>query len=54
MILKDGYRKIKYAMVEEIELNNLMSENEIDEYITRIADGKEVIWCDADEEIFSA
>lgn len=40
MILNDGYRKIKYCVVEEVELNENLSESEIDDYIENIAQGK--------------
>ncbi|MCK9310335.1 MAG: hypothetical protein M0P99_08690 [Candidatus Cloacimonetes bacterium] len=53
MIKNDGWRKIKYAIVQEIELNENMSDIEIERYLANEADGKEFIWCDADEEIFS-
>jgi len=53
VIKNNGWRKIKYAIVEEIEYNENMSDNDINEAIERMADGKECIWCDADEEIFS-
>ncbi len=53
MIINDGYRKIKYAIVQEVELDEYMSEADIDEYIQNEAEEKEYIWCDADEEIFN-
>jgi hypothetical protein len=52
MIKKDGYRKIKFAIVQEVEIDENMSDNEIQEYLESKADNKEFIWCDADEEIF--
>lgn len=51
MILDNGYRKIKYCVVKEIEVNENLSESEIDDYIEKIAEGKDYVWCDADENL---
>lgn len=51
MILNDGYRRIKYCVVEEIKINENMSESEIDDYIENIAESKRYMWCDADEDL---
>lgn len=52
MIIQNGYRKIKFCIEQEVELNEYMSDSEIDEYLSSISDGKDVRWCDADEELF--
>lgn len=52
MIIQDGYRKIKFCIEQEVELNEYMSDSEIDEYLSSVADGKDVRWCDVDEELF--
>lgn len=51
MILNNGYRKIKYCVVKEIEVNENLSGSEIDDYIENIAEGKDYVWCDADENL---
>lgn len=51
MILNNGYRKIKYCVVEEMEVNENLSESEIYDYIENIAEGKDYMWCDADENL---
>lgn len=51
VIIKDGYRKIKYCVVEEIEVNKNLSESEIDDHIENIVAGKDFMWCDADEDL---
>lgn len=49
MIIHNGYRKIKFCIVEELEINKNLTDSEIDNYIENIAIGKDYMWCDADE-----